>query len=183
MAKVELYDRPSYEIRGPVLPSYASHLDKFVTIVKAMRGHSPDILEVGGGSGLYAELMRLCGCQVTALDPHPEALYATEAKKITRDFANFEPDGKFDGIHAKDVVCDHIPPAEFFGISASIIQPLGIIMICQHSGYREGYLLRAAETEGFAHLETETWRPEDVQHDWYMGRGIRLLHLFQKNEF
>jgi S-adenosylmethionine-dependent methyltransferase len=49
-------------------------LDAELAAVRQRRGEAPSVLDVGGGSGVWAVPLAVAGCSVTVVDPSPDAL-------------------------------------------------------------------------------------------------------------
>lgn len=178
------YSRQVYAEESPeCVGTYEPYLTRFVEMAMSPAdGASPHLLDVGAGTGLYAEYMIGRGCQVTALDSSNASLESTSAMKIYDRFGNIDRSLRFHGIHAKDIVCHHIFPPEFFAIASEIISPFGVVMLTFKDYWNYSVeSWHAAARAGFQLSGKEAWTPAVDERDWYGGHpNTRSVMYFAK---
>ena len=119
----------SYKDSPDNVGTYSAVLNLFLASIVMAGFREPNILDVGAGTGLYAEALLNAGCNVTALDPSPDSMRNTSATKIYSTLENASlPDNSFDAIHIKDSL-EHVRDKdEFFEKCHVVIRPGGIVM-------------------------------------------------------
>jgi 2-polyprenyl-3-methyl-5-hydroxy-6-metoxy-1,4-benzoquinol methylase len=160
------------------------------------------VLDVGAGIGIYSEYMLMKGYSVTALDPSPDSMKQTRAKKVysTLDCSQLLANSQT-GIHIKDVL-QHIPDKDLFLSLCSNLLEVGGVIACvfrEVNGIvafrdkldthnRPNYftttissLTLAAERSNIHKIGTYTWCPPDDEIDWYSPPVPRTVYFGVKS--
>src|SRR5262249_19873739 len=91
-----------------MLRAYVVHraLEDEVASARTRLGSAPRVLDVGGGSGIWAVPLARCGCLVTVVDPSPNALATLHRRATEAGVAELVSPVQGDADSLADVVPD-----------------------------------------------------------------------------